>query len=424
MYTLNDFFCGCGGLGLGFQNAGFKIVGAWDFDKYAVATYRENVGDHVVQADIQKMCIEDVPKADVWAFGFPCQDLSVAGKQAGIKLECADCGTVWEVSAETYSEENLCPGCGGTNHRAATRSGMFFEIMRLLAEAREREPEKVPKVLVAENVKALRKLLPVLEAEYGKAWYKCHAQLFNSKYWGVPQNRERYIVVGTLDSLPDTYTYPEEQHDYVPKLSTILEADVDDKFYIADEKAHKIIDQALQRISSMGKVHATITPDRVDKRQNGRRSKEDEDPMFTLTAQDLHGVIVDDTYGYPTEREREREQRPQGLPEIEVIGMLESSGHDHSRRVHDPEGISPTATAVAGGTHHIKIFDHTKYRVRKLTPTEYGRLQAFPMDNWKQVVSNSQAYKQFGNAVTVTLAEGIGKSIIGYLDSVLGGAAV
>lgn len=422
MYTLNDFFCGCGGLGLGFQNAGFKIVGAWDFDKYAVATYRENVGDHVVQADIQKMCIEDVPKADVWAFGFPCQDLSVAGKQAGIKLECADCGTIWEVSAETYSEENLCPGCGGTNHRAATRSGMFFEIMRLLAEAREREPEKVPKVLVAENVKALRKLLPVLEAEYGKAGYKCHAQLFNSKYWGVPQNRERYIVVGTLDSLPDTYTYPEEQHDYVPKLSTILEADVDDKFYIADEKAHKIIDQALQRISSMGKVHATITPDRVDKRQNGRRSKEDEDPMFTLTAQDLHGVIVDDTYGYPTERERE--QRPQGLPEIEVIGMLESSGHDHSRRVHDPEGISPTATAVAGGTHHIKIFDHTKYRVRKLTPTEYGRLQAFPMDNWKQVVSNSQAYKQFGNAVTVTLAEGIGKSVIGYLDSVLGGAAV
>lgn len=168
-------------------------------------------------------------------------------------------------------------------------------------------------MLVAENVKALRKLLPVLEAEYGKAGYKCHAQLFNSKYWGVPQNRERYIVVGTLDSLPDTYTYPEEQHDYVPKLSTILEADVDDKFYIADEKAHKIIDQALQRISSIGKVHATITPDRVDKRQNGRRSKEDEDPMFTLTAQDLHGVIVDDTYGYPTERERERERAGKGF---------------------------------------------------------------------------------------------------------------
>lgn len=146
-------------------------------------------------------------------------------------------------------------------------------------------------MLVAENVKALRKLLPVLEAEYGKAGYKCHAQLFNSKYWGVPQNRERYIVVGTLDSLPDTYTYPEEQHDYVPKLSTILEADVDDKFYIADEKAHKIIDQALQRISSMGKVHATITPDRVDKRQNGRRSKEDA-PLFPIVEATKVGIAV------------------------------------------------------------------------------------------------------------------------------------
>lgn len=109
-------------------------------------------------------------------------------------------------------------------------------------------------------------------------------------------------------------------------------------------------------------------------------------------------------------------------PGINVLGSLGTIGttSEHNNRVHDPEGISPTATDVAGGTHHIKIFDYSRYRVRKLTPTEYGRLQAFPMDNWKQVVSNSQAYKQFGNAVTVTLAEAIGKSIIGYLDSVGG----
>lgn len=47
MYTVNDFFCGCGGLGLGLQQAGFKILKAWDFDKFAVQTYRENIGDHV-----------------------------------------------------------------------------------------------------------------------------------------------------------------------------------------------------------------------------------------------------------------------------------------------------------------------------------------------------------------------------------------
>lgn len=97
------------------------------------------------------------------------------------------------------------------------------------------------------------------------------------------------------------------------------------------------------------------------------------------------------------------------------MGMLETTGYDHSRRVHDPEGIAPTATAVAGGSHHIKIFDYSRFRVRKLTPTEYGRLQGFPMNTWRQVVSNSQAYKQFGNAVTVPLAEAIGKSIIEFL---------
>ena len=105
-------------------------------------------------------------------------------------------------------------------------------------------------------------------------------------------------------------------------------------------------------------------------------------------------------------------------PEIKVVGMLDISSHDHSRRVHDSDGLCPTLTAVAGGTHHIKIFDPTKYRVRKLTPTEYGRLQAFPVDDeWEQVVSDSQAYKQFGNAVTVNVVAAIAGAIKNVLDA-------
>lgn len=105
-------------------------------------------------------------------------------------------------------------------------------------------------------------------------------------------------------------------------------------------------------------------------------------------------------------------------PGIQVIGSLGTIGttSEHNNRVHDPEGISPTATAVAGGTHHIKIFDYSKYRVRKLTPTEYGRLQGFPMDTWEQVVSNTQAYKQFGNAVTVNVSQAIAREIALFLD--------
>lgn len=138
---VNDFFCGCGGLGLAFQEAGYEIVGAWDFDKFAVETYRENVGGHVQKADIKELHQADIPQADVWAFGFPCQDLSVAGKQKGMILKCQDCGEVVEINPEEYTGENTCPKCSGKDLRAESRSGCFFEIMRLLEET-ERERER------------------------------------------------------------------------------------------------------------------------------------------------------------------------------------------------------------------------------------------------------------------------------------------
>lgn len=65
MYRVNDFFCGAGGVGIGFKNAGFEVVWACDFDKYAVQTYHRNVGDHVVQADIKKLTHSDIPTAEV-----------------------------------------------------------------------------------------------------------------------------------------------------------------------------------------------------------------------------------------------------------------------------------------------------------------------------------------------------------------------
>ena len=287
---VNDFFCGCGGLGLAFQEAGYEIVGAWDFDKFAVKTYRENVGDHVQKADIKELHQEDIPKADVWAFGFPCQDLSVAGKQKGMILKCQDCGEVVEINPEEYTGENTCPKCGGKDLRADSRSGCFFEIMRLLEET-ERE-EAVPAVIIAENVRGLKPYIPVLCMEYEKRGYTAHVQMFNSKYWGVPQSRERYAVIGTRNKLGLSFIFPEEQHDFVPKLSDFLEKEVPEKYYLSDEKAQTIIQQALQKLESLGKCHACITPDRVNKQQNGPRAKAEEEPMFTLTAQDIHGVIV------------------------------------------------------------------------------------------------------------------------------------
>lgn len=236
---VNDFFCGCGGMGVGFLNAGYKIAGAWDFDKYAVQSYDHNVGHHVKQADIKEMTWQDVPFAHVWAFGFPCQDLSVAGKQAGLLLKCQDCDSDFAIDPSNFTGQTTCPSCGSKNYKAASRSGCFYEIMRLIDETREHAPSSLPAVLVAENVKGLTPYIPVLAAELKQRGYIAHVKLYNSKFWNVAQNRERYYIAATRDDLPDVLQMPEQNEDpeKVPKLSLFLDDNVPERFYIPNEKA-------------------------------------------------------------------------------------------------------------------------------------------------------------------------------------------
>lgn len=99
-----------------------------------------------------------------------------------------------------------------------------------------------------------------------------------------------------------------------------------------------------------------------------------------------------------------------------MLGRLDIKGYDVRKRVYSPEGISPTLMTCGGGGWEVKILDLSKLRVRKLTPTEYGRLQAFPMQDWEQIVSDSQAYKQFGNAVTVSVVQAIAERLRGLLE--------
>ena len=493
MPSINDLFCGCGGMGLGFKQAGFKTVGAWDFDKYAVMSYKTNVDDVVTQSDITKMTANDLPYADVWTFGFPCQDISAAGKQAGMI-------------------------------KGETRSGLFYEVMRLLDETKDK-----PKIILAENVKAVKKYLPEIEKKYNEQGYKMTAQLYNSKHWGVPQNRERYFIVGVREDIEKEFIFPEQQTEFVPKLTSILETDVDEKYYISDEKAKKIIEQAMERVD-LKITHSCVTPGRLEKRQNGRRAKEEEEEMYTLTAQDIHGVIENNTvyfdeplgritgcvkrkdriFAFKNDGKRGTAQEHvylipnettadtcntahvqkiiesemigkliddqgrlnKGIKlhdispclkaeehgnnkkviegQINVLGRLDMKGQDNIRRVYDTEGIAPTLTTSEGGhrqpkvlvegnigvTNHVgenihsidgisptikardykgpvKVVD--AFRVRKLTPREYARLQGFP-DNFEFVCSDSQMYKQFGNAVTVNVSKAIAESIGDFLS--------
>lgn len=342
-YTVNDFFCGAGGVALGLRDAGFDIIWACDFDAHCVKTYSHNVGDYVINADVTKLHYTDIPKADGWAFGFPCQDLSVAGQQKGFAFKCNDCGTEWKHGGtEMFSP--VCPNCGSDKFTAATRSACFFEIMRLLDETRANTPENYPAFLLAENVKGLRPYIPVLTEELEKRGYDVKVQLYNSKYWNVPQNRERYFIVATLKG-DGEFVFPEEQHEYVPKLSTALDKEVDEKYYIPDEKARTIIMQAVKRLAEVGKLHPCLTPDRLEKRQNGRRAKEDEDAMFTLTAQDIHGIIVQENDGVGRDAIRYITEK--------LVEFVEKKGYIpkffNPYNCSDCGELAPTATTACGG---------------------------------------------------------------------------
>jgi DNA (cytosine-5)-methyltransferase 1 len=358
---VNSFFCGAGGMDLGFIQAGFEVVGAWDFDKYAVESYAHNIGMNVDRMSVTDMKGSDVPKVNGWLFGFPCQDISIAGKQKGMI-------------------------------KGETRSGLFYEIMRLLGEVKDK-----PEWILAENVKAVKKFIPEIREEYGKAGYwLVEPQLYNSKYFGVPQNRERYFLLGIKFDNNKPFSFPEQQKDFIPKLSSVLETDVDEKYYIDDLKAAKIIEQAMEglRVKQATKkgYDVAVEGDSINishpnsKTRRGRVGKQVAQTLLTGTEQ----VVVE-------------------VPKIEMIGHLDKPNwREQWKRVYDPNGISPTLVCTGGGNHEPKILE--KYRVRKLTPREYARLQGFP-DSYEQVVSNSQFYKQMGNAVSVPVAYAIAKAI-------------
>jgi DNA (cytosine-5)-methyltransferase 1 len=403
---VNDLFCGAGGMGLGFKQAGFRLAGAWDFDKWAVESYGHNVSPKVKQADITQMEWNELPYADVWTFGFPCQDISVAGKGAGMV-------------------------------KGETRSGLFYEVMRLLEETKKNDPNRLPKIILAENVKALKKYLPAIEEEYTERGYNMYYTLYNSKYWGVPQNRERYFVVGVHHSIEKEFTFAEQQTEFVPKLSSILETDVDEKYYIDDEKAIKIIEQAKEGlkvkqatkkgydIAVEGDAINISHPNSTTRR--GRVGKQVAQTLMTSCEQvvvektDLHGIIAD-----PSQAKREGKHRIYSEtsptlaardykePRLTVIGMLDMKGQENIRRVYDTEGLSPTLTTSEGGHRQPKVVEG--YRVRKLTSREYARLQGFP-ESFQFVVSNSQLYKQFGNAVTVNVSRAIAEQIKEFLSN-------
>lgn len=440
-----DFFAGIGGFRRGLELAGHTCVGFCEFDKFATASYtamhlmteeqknelkilplkkrqkeilkEEYRNGEWYANDIRTVDARSLPKADCWCFGAPCQDFSVAGKRAGLD---------------------------------GNRSSLIREIFRLLEE---QEGKDRPEWLIYENVKGMLSSNRGLDylsiiSEMDKFGYDIEWQNINSK-WFVPQNRERIYTIGHLRRygsrkvLPVTGTNGENsicligckegrnsQRDRIydhtgisptvstcpggntePKVGLHCFADMSYGTGIRLTKEERTLQARYykgicnRRGEMSGVAMSVITPDRAEKRQNGRRFKEDGEPMFMLTSQDRHGVAID----------------------IEPLGTLRNVRTDYEKQIRN-DGISNTLSTAAGDNQGIFVqvseeltiyaIWYEKYQcyiaVRKLTPKECFRLQGWTDEYFEKaalVNSDSQLYKQAGNGVTVNVVYEIGKKI-------------
>lgn len=452
--TFIDFFSGIGGFHSGFEKAGMKCIGWCEFDKYAQKSYREiyDTKGLYFSEDVRKIRGWELPNATLWSFGFPCQDISVAGKQKGI-------------------------GRG-------TRSGLFFEIMRLLDETEANKPEWI----IAENVKNLLSIeggwgFFKVTSEMAKRGYTVQWRVYNSKDYGVPQNRERVYIVGHLGerggrellpiarkserALKKTIDGPQGNRVYEPELSCTLSSQgggmgAKTGLYIVgtvggskqrgrvfqshgnigalsatdhkgpplvlseESESYKFVDLSKgnpkiteharcltsrynrgisNRKGESSGVIAVLTPDRLKKRQNGRRFKEPDEPMFTLTGQDRHGVLIKNAT-----KAGALLARPGDGIDLSYPSMNTRRGRVQKESCN---------TITAQGQLGVLMESYPTVRIRKLTPKECWRLQGFTDEQFEKaaaVNSNSQLYKQAGNAVTVNVVEEIGRHIMKLIE--------
>lgn len=261
-----DLFAGIGGIRLGFESVGGHCVFSSEFDEDACTTYKANFGEHPA-GDITKIDANKIPDFDILLGGFPCQAFSIIGKQLGFKDE--------------------------------TRGTLFFDIERIISE-------KKPKAFMLENVRNLvshdgGKTFRIIRSHLESLGYTVYAKVLNALDFGVPQKRERIIIVGFRD--PVLFTYP----DPIPAskrkaLSDILEKQVDRKYFVKD----RIRKSRLQRIKDLNYPKPYISHENI----GGSITPHPYSAALRAGASANYILINDERR--PTEREM---LRMQGFPE-------------------------------------------------------------------------------------------------------------
>lgn len=373
--------------------------------------------------------------------GSPCQDFSVAGKQKGSVWTCKECGHEYNPLTVHWNERDKCPNCGSKNIDK-TRSSLLVEYLRVV---RANKPnfgiyENVKNIVGKQFKDTTFKLFTDELEEYG---YNVYWRVLNAKNYGIPQNRERmYLLFIKKDLDNGKFKFP-EPFDNGLRLKDLLEDEVDEKFYISDEKTKKIIKNLNTNDSDnvdkgspkfIGNVNredfgtgyaggvwddSHVSPTLTTMQGGGRQPHvitglvKNKGEIFTKETEYANTLLARDYKGFGNQemncvvennKVAIKQATKQGYIECEVGGVADLSYPDSKTRrgrVQDNGNISPTITATETGICRIE----SPIRIRKLTPKECFRLMGFSDENFdaaqKVGISNSQLYKQAGNSIVV-----------------------
>ena len=334
-------------LGYDFQKKKHTITSRTPIEKlkqyYIADKLSKNLGD------ISK--VERLPYADFVTYSYPCTDLSVAGKGEGMVNKCDKCDCSWPINFEDPKTNNICPNCGNIDIKS-TRSGLLGQVQRLLTVSYEEGT--LPKYLLLENVKNLvgKKFKPQFDAWLN--WldligYNTYYKVLNAKHYGIPQNRERIFAISIRKDVDvNGYTFP-EQIPLETRLKDVLEKNVDEKYYLPDDRIEKILNstfmQEKKRIQTTDVCDTLLARDYKDPkcvpveelnpiRLGGLYDTED--------GKHQAGAIWDKDAISPTlDTMQGGNRQPYIVDEIKVVGNYMPSNHDASRVV-DIDGIAPT----------------------------------------------------------------------------------
>lgn len=413
----------------------WELVNFCEFDKYATKSYCaiHNVDESKNLGDITKVDETELDNFNMICGGSPCQDFSVAGKQKGSVWTCKDCvddnGKHFEYNPLTvhWSKRDCCPNCGSKNIEK-TRSSLLVEYLRVVRSNR-------PNFGIYENVKNIVgkqfkdttfKLFTDELEEYG---YNVYWKVLNAKNYGIPQNRERvYLLFIKKDLDNGKFEFP-EPFDNGLRLKDLLEDEVDEKFYISDEKTQKFI---------------SSIESKYEKSQNDKFvCEEREDEGLRTYKNDVCGALrTIDSCG---------DKRVVEIDQPKFIGNVnrEDFGTGYAGGVWDDSHISPTLTTMQGGGRQPHVLCGIDKSYNKPELIEYANCIAAREDrgisNRKSEGTavlkigninpsgngmNGSVYSENGLSPTLTTNKGEGNKVAikqatkqGYIECEIGGVA-